>query len=155
MTADGLQSCFIGSSWFSSLTAHPVDFELASLDNCVTNFLPYIFLSIYRGSGRSKAYSSVVGWVRIWVYQFIVLIWTFYLKHHTICLSVILLCYRITWLWFCNKRLCNKKGHYLCLTLTSYWFCFSGELWLTHGHTDLHPVPCAFLTIKCWCPTFR
>ena len=26
------------------------------------------------------------------------------------CLSVILLCYRITCLWFCNKRVCNKKG---------------------------------------------
>ena len=35
-----------------------------------------------------------------------------------VCLSVILLCYRITWLWFCNKRFCNKKGGcYLCWTL--------------------------------------
>ena len=27
-----------------------------------------------------------------------------------VCLSVILLCYRITCLWFCNKRFYNKKG---------------------------------------------
>ena len=27
-----------------------------------------------------------------------------------VCLSVILLCYRMTHLWFCNKRICNKKG---------------------------------------------
>ena len=34
------------------------------------------------------------------------------------CLSVILWCYRITCLWFCNKRfLCNKKGRNLCQTL--------------------------------------
>ena len=32
-------------------------------------------------------------------------------------LSMIFLCYRITCLWFCNKRFYNKKGHYLCQTL--------------------------------------
>ena len=30
------------------------------------------------------------------------------LKCHVVCLSVLLLCYRITWLWFCNKTFCNK-----------------------------------------------
>ena len=36
-----------------------------------------------------------------------------------VCLSAILLCYRITCLWFCNKGFCNKKGHYLCWTLNA------------------------------------
>ena len=40
------------------------------------------------------------------------LIWTFYLKLHKVWSMI--LCYRITCLWFCNKRFCNKKGHYLC-----------------------------------------
>ena len=30
-------------------------------------------------------------------------------KCHMVCLSVILFCYRITCLWFCNKSSCNKK----------------------------------------------
>ena len=33
-----------------------------------------------------------------------------------VCLSVILLCYRITCLWICNKRVCNKKGTLYFLT---------------------------------------
>ena len=32
------------------------------------------------------------------------------LKCHMVCLSVILLCYRMTYLRFYNKRFCNKKG---------------------------------------------
>ena len=33
------------------------------------------------------------------------------MRCHLVCLSVILLCYRIPCLWLCNKRfLCNKKG---------------------------------------------
>ena len=43
-------------------------------------------------------------------------IWTFHLKCHMVWLNVILLYYRITCLWLCNKRFCNKKGHYLCQT---------------------------------------
>ena len=31
-------------------------------------------------------------------------------KVSNVYLSVILLCYRISCLWFCNKRFCNKKG---------------------------------------------
>ena len=27
-----------------------------------------------------------------------------------VCVSMMLLCDRITYLWFCNKRFCNKKG---------------------------------------------
>ena len=34
-----------------------------------------------------------------------------------VCLSVILLCYRMTCLLFYNKRFCNKKQHYVCRTL--------------------------------------
>ena len=34
-----------------------------------------------------------------------------------LCLSVILLCYRIACLWFCNEKFCNKTGRYLCWTL--------------------------------------
>ena len=37
-------------------------------------------------------------------------IWTFHLKCHMVCWSVILLCYRVACLWFWNKRFCNKKG---------------------------------------------
>ena len=33
-----------------------------------------------------------------------------HLKCHMLCLSVILLCYRITRLSFCDKRFCNKEG---------------------------------------------
>ena len=57
--------------------------------------------ALNRGSGRNKACLSVAG---------IVLTWTFHLKCHTVCLNVILLRYRITCLWLCNKRFCNKKG---------------------------------------------
>ena len=32
-----------------------------------------------------------------------VLIWTFHLKCHMVCLSVILVCYRIICLWLCNR----------------------------------------------------
>ena len=50
-------------------------------------------------------------------------------------LSVKLLCYGITCLWFCNKRFCNTKGAYLCQALyngrsrsrvfsRSYYLCF-------------------------------
>ena len=39
-----------------------------------------------------------------------------------VCLSVILLCYRMTCLWFCNKRFCNKRGCYLCWMLYSLTF---------------------------------
>ena len=57
----------------------------------------------------------------------IVLIWTLDLQCHRLCLSVILLCYRIACLGFCNKRFCNKnKGHYLCRTL---YVWFSDSLW--------------------------
>ena len=62
------------------------------------------------GSSRSKACLSVVGRGITWAWQFIILIWTFHLKCHVVCLSVILICYRMTHLWFCNKRICNKKG---------------------------------------------
>ena len=36
-------------------------------------------------------------------------IWTFHLKCHKVCLSVILLYYSSTCLWLCNRRFCNKK----------------------------------------------
>ena len=68
-------------------------------------------LKINTGSGRSKACLSVVGRIKIWCNN-LVLIWTFHLKCHMVCSSVILLCYRVTCLWFYNKR-----GHYLCCTL--------------------------------------
>ena len=44
-------------------------------------------------------------------------IWTCHLKRHMVCLPMILLCNRITCLWFCSKRFYNKKGCYLCWTL--------------------------------------
>ena len=44
-------------------------------------------------------------------------IWTVHLECHVLCLSVVLLGYRITCLWFCNRRFCNKKGCYLCQML--------------------------------------
>ena len=34
-----------------------------------------------------------------------------------VCLSVMLLCYRMTCLWFCNKRFVIKNRHSLCQTL--------------------------------------
>ena len=38
-------------------------------------------------------------------------IWTHHLSCHMVWLSVILLCYGIACLWFCNRRfLCNKTG---------------------------------------------
>ena len=40
-------------------------------------------------------------------------IWTFHLKCHTLCLSVILLCYR-TCLWFCNKWFYVIKSGIIC-----------------------------------------
>ena len=54
-------------------------------------------------------------------------IWTFPLKCHMVCLSVTLLCYRITRSWLSNKRFgidyqLIKKGRYLCWTL--YIQCF-------------------------------
>ena len=62
------------------------------------------------GSDKNKACLNVVGRVTTWVWEFIVLIWTFHLKCYVVCLNVMLLCYRITCLWFCNKRFCNNKG---------------------------------------------
>ena len=41
-------------------------------------------------------------------------IWTFHWKCHMLCLNVILLFYRVTCLWFCNKRFCNKKRGVNC-----------------------------------------
>ena len=36
-------------------------------------------------------------------------LWTFPRTCPMVCLSVILLCHRITCLWFCNESICNKK----------------------------------------------
>ena len=53
------------------------------------------------------------------------------------CLNVILLCYRITCLWFCSKRFCDKKGHYLCQTL--YIFKWSEvETYILRNKSALH-----------------
>ena len=97
------------------------------------------------GSGRSKACLSVVGRVIISVLQFTALIWAFHLKCHMVCLSVILLCYRITCLWLCNKRLYNKKGVLFvldpvvwevrsleCLQLKNNW------CWIMSQETEIH-----------------
>ena len=65
----------------------------------------------------------------------IFLIWTFYLKCHMMCLSVVVLCYRITCWWLCNKRFCNKKGHYLCQTLyfSIYLYLLQFLLWMSYS----------------------
>ena len=45
------------------------------------------------------------GWQGMWISRTSwTAIGTFHLKCHTVCSSVILLCYGITCLWFCNKR---------------------------------------------------
>ena len=54
-----------------------------------------------------------------------------------VCLSVILLCYRITCWWFCNQRFCNKKGALFVLYPVYYIFCQSDKIIsiiLTHLH---------------------
>ena len=94
----------------------------------------------YTGSGGSNACLSVVGRVTIEVWSFTVLIWTFHLKYHRVCLSVILLCYRITCLWFCNKDFVIKGG-VICAGPCVRWLCFTdicnrhSKVWFRkHGH---------------------
>ena len=67
-------------------------------------------------SGRSNAPVCVVDRGIIWVFQFILVMRTYHLKCHRVCLSVILLCYSLR---FSNKK---KKGggRYLCQTLYSF-----------------------------------
>ena len=67
-------------------------------------------------------------------------IWTFHLKHHMVCLSVMLLPSRITCRGFCNKRLGIdnqriKKGRYLRCTLSS------PEITASQSHTR-YSTPC-------------
>ena len=73
-------------------------------------------MTIYTESGGSDA--TECGWWGVWMpHTRWTAIWTFHLKCHVVCLSVVLSCYRITCLGFCKKRfLCNKKGAYLCQT---------------------------------------
>ena len=74
------------------------------------NYETHTHTHTHTGSHRSNICLSVVSRVTICVYEFRVLIWTFHLKCHMVCASVILLCYRITCSWFCNKRFFNKTG---------------------------------------------
>ena len=70
----------------------------------------------YTGSGRSGAIEC--GRQGTWMFhKRWTATWTFHLKCHMVSLSAILLCYRITCLWFCNKYFyVIKKGCYLCWT---------------------------------------
>ena len=70
---------------------------------------------VFTGPGSSKAcLSMLVGCMNVSHEMDSNL---FHLKCHMMCLSVLLLYYRITHLWFCNRRFYNKKGCYLCQTL--------------------------------------
>ena len=51
-------------------------------------------------------------------------LWTFRLKCHTVCLSVILLCYRITRLWFCKKDFYVIKRGIICARLCVLCFVY-------------------------------
>ena len=51
-----------------------------------------------------------------------------------VCLSVTLLCYRITYLWFCSKRVCNTNGALLCQTL---YYRLWGAGYLCHSYSLL------------------
>ena len=64
-----------------------------------------------KGSSRRKPCLSVVE-CELMSHTRWTAIWSFHLKCHMVCLNVILLCYRITCLWFCNKI-----EHYLCQTM--------------------------------------
>ena len=63
---------------------------------------------MYTGCGRSD--TTEWGWQGKWMsHMRWTEIGTIHLKCPMVCMSVILLCYSITILWFCNKRfLCNK-----------------------------------------------
>ena len=59
----------------------------------------------------------MVGRAILWVSSFIVLISTCHLKCHGVCLSVILLCYRITCWRFCSKKGIICAGPCICFVL--------------------------------------
>ena len=78
--------------------------------------------SVEGRSGRTyRVRQKLCDWEGMWTcHTRWTAIWTFHLKCPMVCLSVILLCYRITCLWFCNKRfLCNKKA--LFVPEPVYW----------------------------------
>ena len=45
-----------------------------------------------------------------------------------VCLSVILLCYRIACLWFCNRRFCNKKAALFVLDPVYLLFSLNSDI---------------------------
>ena len=66
-----------------------------------------------------------------------------------VCLSVILLCYRIICLWFCDKIFCNKKGTLfgpdpVWMSICHLSICLSVSLSIFLPGTEL-PNPCNFL----------